>query len=235
MLHINGKIIPKSKPTAAFNLSFANSPNAPYTEYNLFVNNVPEDMDDAALFLIFGERYHSCRGAKVYRNSDGTSKGLGFVRFSDQTDQQRALLEMNKYRVDGRPLLLKLAQPKYRAPKQSKQPHIQQQQQPYPMHLPQQMMPQHPQITNLYDPSSSNYYMHHQMAPTNYYDPMSGAGAYHPQPQMPSYMNQPYPSNQSLQQHQQQPQQQLQQYPPYSPSVDPGAPQTVNLLLIKFV
>ncbi|VDK23778.1 unnamed protein product [Anisakis simplex] len=134
-----------------------------YTEYNLFVNNVPEDMDDAALFLIFGERYHSCRGAKVYRNSDGTSKGLGFVRFSDQTDQQRALLEMNKYRVDGRPLLLKLAQPKYRAPKQSKQPHIQQQQQPYPMHLPQQMMPQHPQITNLYDPSSSNYYMHHQV------------------------------------------------------------------------
>uniref|UniRef100_A0A914SCF3 RRM domain-containing protein n=1 Tax=Parascaris equorum TaxID=6256 RepID=A0A914SCF3_PAREQ len=30
MLHINGKVIPKSKPAAAFNLSFANSPNAPY-------------------------------------------------------------------------------------------------------------------------------------------------------------------------------------------------------------
>uniref|UniRef100_F1LBW7 tRNA selenocysteine 1-associated protein 1 n=1 Tax=Ascaris suum TaxID=6253 RepID=F1LBW7_ASCSU len=123
MLHINGKIIPKSKPAAAFNLSFANSPNAPYTEYNLFVNNVPHDMDDAALFLIFGERYRSCRGAKVYRNSDGSSKGLGFVRFSDQTDQQRALLEMNKYRVDGKQLLLKLAQPKYRAPRQARQQH----------------------------------------------------------------------------------------------------------------
>ncbi|VDN04647.1 unnamed protein product [Thelazia callipaeda] len=127
MLHINGKIIPKSKPASAFNLSFANSPNAPYTEYNLFVNNVPQDTDDAALFLIFGERYESCRGAKVYRNADGTSKGLGFVRFSDQTDQQRALLEMNKYRVDGKQLILKLAQPKYRAPRQSR--HIQQQQQ----------------------------------------------------------------------------------------------------------
>ncbi|VDM38473.1 unnamed protein product [Toxocara canis] len=127
MLHINGKVIPKSKPAAAFNLSFANSPNAPYTEYNLFVNNVPQDMDDAALFLIFGERYRSCRGAKVYRNSDGTSKGLGFVRFSDQTDQQRALLEMNKYRVDGRQLLLKLAQPKYRAPRQARQQQQQQQ------------------------------------------------------------------------------------------------------------
>uniref|UniRef100_A0A914RPI0 tRNA selenocysteine-associated protein 1 n=1 Tax=Parascaris equorum TaxID=6256 RepID=A0A914RPI0_PAREQ len=80
-------------------------------------------MDDAALFLIFGERYRSCRGAKVYRNSDGSSKGLGFVRFSDQTDQQRALLEMNKYRVDGKQLLLKLAQPKYRAPRQARQQH----------------------------------------------------------------------------------------------------------------
>ncbi|VDK64570.1 unnamed protein product [Onchocerca ochengi] len=127
MLHINGKIIPKSRPCSAFNLSFANSPNAPYTEYNLFVNNVPQDMDDAALFLIFGERYESCRGAKVYRNTDGTSKGLGFVRFSDQTDQQRALLEMNKYRVDGKQLILKLAQPKYRAPRQPR--HLQQQQQ----------------------------------------------------------------------------------------------------------
>uniref|UniRef100_A0A0R3RGR0 tRNA selenocysteine-associated protein 1 n=1 Tax=Elaeophora elaphi TaxID=1147741 RepID=A0A0R3RGR0_9BILA len=103
-----------------------------YTEYNLFVNNVPQDMDDAALFLIFGERYESCRGAKVYRNTDGTSKGLGFVRFSDQTDQQRALLEMNKYRVDGKQLILKLAQPKYRAPRQPR--HLQQQQQQQVQH-----------------------------------------------------------------------------------------------------
>lgn len=81
-----------------------------YTEYNLFVNNVPYELDDAGLFLVskrlmgkmksfltkllqvFGDRYRSCRGAKVYRNSDGSSKGLGFVRFADQTDQQRALV-----------------------------------------------------------------------------------------------------------------------------------------------
>jgi hypothetical protein len=88
-----------------------------YTEYNLFVNNVAREIDDAGLFLVFGERYRSCRGAKVYRNSDGTSKGLGFVRFADQTDQQRALVEMNKARVHGKELILKLAQPKYRAPK----------------------------------------------------------------------------------------------------------------------
>lgn len=36
---------------------------------------------------------------------------------------------MNKYRVDGKQLLLKLAQPKYRAPRQPR--HMQQQQQQY--------------------------------------------------------------------------------------------------------
>jgi len=117
MLNINGKIIPMSKPAATFNLSFANSPSAPYTEYNLFVNNVAREIDDAGLFLVFGERYRSCRGAKVYRNTDGSSKGLGFVRFAGQTDQQRALVEMNKHKVHGKELILKLAQPKYRAPK----------------------------------------------------------------------------------------------------------------------
>uniref|UniRef100_A0A0N5AWA4 tRNA selenocysteine 1-associated protein 1 n=1 Tax=Syphacia muris TaxID=451379 RepID=A0A0N5AWA4_9BILA len=121
MLHINGKPIPKSNPPSVFNLSFANSPTASYTEYNLFVNNVPHNMDNASLFLIFGERYRSCRGAKVYRNLDGSSKSQGFVRFSDQTDQQRALLEMNKYRVDGKQLLLKLAPPKHKAPRQNRQ------------------------------------------------------------------------------------------------------------------
>ncbi|TKR83269.1 hypothetical protein L596_016890 [Steinernema carpocapsae] len=117
MLKINGRPIPGSVPTGIFNLSFANSPDSPHVEYNLFVNNMPLDMDDAALFLIFGERYRTCRGAKVYRNPDGSSKGLGFVRFCDQTDQQRALVEMNKFRVGRTELILKLAQPKHRQPR----------------------------------------------------------------------------------------------------------------------
>ena len=117
MLNISGKVIPKSKPPTTFNLSFANSPSAPYTEYNLFVNDIPLELDDSGLFLIFGEKYRSCRGAKVYRNPDGSSRGLGFVRFADQTDQQRALVEMNKMNVRGKQMKLKLAQPKFRAPR----------------------------------------------------------------------------------------------------------------------
>ena len=48
---------------------------------------------------IFGKKYPSCRGAKVYRNSDGSSRCIGFIRFCDQKDQELALIEMNHIKV----------------------------------------------------------------------------------------------------------------------------------------
>jgi hypothetical protein len=55
MLTINGKPLPNAReanPPLKFNMSFANSPSVPSTEYNLFVNNIPQELDDAALFLV---------------------------------------------------------------------------------------------------------------------------------------------------------------------------------------
>lgn len=67
--------------------------------------------------MIVSFRYLSCRGAKVYRNPDGSSRGMGFVRFADETDQQKALVEMNRYLVHGRPMHLKLAPVRVKPPK----------------------------------------------------------------------------------------------------------------------
>jgi RNA recognition motif-containing protein len=99
-----------------FNLSFANSPNSPYTEYNVLVNNLADEVTDKELFEVgqgartlghvmmqlFGNRYRSCRGAKVYRHYDGTSKNSGFVRFTDKSEQQAALIEMGRETLHGR-------------------------------------------------------------------------------------------------------------------------------------
>ncbi|PIO59234.1 hypothetical protein TELCIR_19309 [Teladorsagia circumcincta] len=92
MLRANGHKIANSEPRSRFNLSFANDPRVPSIEFNLFANNIHPDLDDAALYQVFGARYRSCRGAKVYRNRDGTSRCLGFIRFGDQTEQQMALV-----------------------------------------------------------------------------------------------------------------------------------------------
>lgn len=60
------------------------------------------------MFQIFGEKYKSCRGAKVYRSYDGRSKESGFVRFTSETDQQLALVEMNKMKLKGKEMTLRL-------------------------------------------------------------------------------------------------------------------------------
>lgn len=143
MLNANGNQINGASSPTRFNLSFANDPKTPSIEFNLFVNNLSREMDDADLYQVFGGRYRSCRGAKVYRNHDGSSRGLGFVRFGDQTEQQMALVEMNHVVVRGKEITLKLAAAKQRLPRS----HISQGMQPFlikhenvPMQPPQQIM-----------------------------------------------------------------------------------------------
>ena len=49
----------------------------------------------------------------VVLDSAGKSRGYGFVRFLDETDQQRALIEMHGYSgVNQKPMRVSLATPK---------------------------------------------------------------------------------------------------------------------------
>jgi len=49
----------------------------------------------------------------VVLDSNGKSRGYGFVRFATETDQQSALIEMQGYtRVNRKPLRISLATPK---------------------------------------------------------------------------------------------------------------------------
>ena len=66
------------------------------------VTNLADEVTDKELFELFGARYRSCRGAKVYRHYDGTTKGTGFVRFTDKSEQQAALVEMGRETLYGK-------------------------------------------------------------------------------------------------------------------------------------
>ncbi|KRX24823.1 tRNA selenocysteine 1-associated protein 1, partial [Trichinella nelsoni] len=113
MLTINGTDIPNSK--TKFNLSYANNSNSNIVEYSLFVNNLSSQINDAELYQIFGKKFISCRGAKVYRGPDGRSRCMGFVRFSNETEQQQALVEMNRKLIRGKKIMLRIAPVKPRA------------------------------------------------------------------------------------------------------------------------
>jgi len=46
-------------------------------------------------------------------DNTGKSRGYGFVRFTNEADQQRALIEMQGYSgINGKPLRISLATPK---------------------------------------------------------------------------------------------------------------------------
>lgn len=113
MLNLSGKLIPNDLEGGKFTLSFANAPNQSL-EFNLFVSNLDSTVDDLLLFRTFGERYLTCRGAKIYHNTDGSSREIGLVRFTSEADQQKALIEMNKFRINNKEILLKIAQSKDR-------------------------------------------------------------------------------------------------------------------------
>ncbi|KAF9932061.1 hypothetical protein BGZ65_004621, partial [Modicella reniformis] len=61
----------------------------------------------------FQERYMSCRSAKIMTDATtGVSRGYGFVRFGDESEQLRALHEMQGVYCGSRPIRISMATPK---------------------------------------------------------------------------------------------------------------------------
>jgi len=74
----------------------------------LFVANLPFSVDDQALTDIFKEFSPSSAHVVIKRN--GRSKGFGFVEFKTADEQQKALAAMDKKEVQGRALIVRVAQ-----------------------------------------------------------------------------------------------------------------------------
>lgn len=82
---------------------------APRTPSNttLFVTNLPFSVDDAGLTKLFSE--YGVKSAHVVRKRNDRSKGFGFVEFNSQEDQQKALTAVDKLKVEGREIVVKVA------------------------------------------------------------------------------------------------------------------------------
>ncbi|GMM38864.1 Nam8 protein [Saccharomycopsis crataegensis] len=90
-----------------------NSMNGNMNESSIFVGDLANDVKEHDLFELFKSRYPSVTNAKIMMDPvTGTSRGYGFIRFANDQDQQRALIEMNGIVVNGRPLRVSTAVPK---------------------------------------------------------------------------------------------------------------------------
>ncbi|KAF5670887.1 polyadenylate-binding protein [Fusarium heterosporum] len=118
-LSMNGTGVPNS--TRQFKLNWASGgglvdrrdDRGP--EYSIFVGDLGPEVNEYVLVSLFQGRFPSCKSAKIMTDAmSGQSRGYGFVRFSDENDQQRALVEMQGVYCGNRPMRISTATPKNR-------------------------------------------------------------------------------------------------------------------------
>ncbi|KLO08447.1 hypothetical protein SCHPADRAFT_893876 [Schizopora paradoxa] len=101
-------------------------------EYSIFVGDLAPETSNSDLVAVFrnpvlGLRndrapkfirpFYSCKSAKIMLDPvTGVSRGYGFVRFTDEADQQRALIEMHGLYCLSRPMRISPATAKFKTP-----------------------------------------------------------------------------------------------------------------------
>ncbi|KAL1212459.1 Polyadenylate-binding protein 5 [Cardamine amara subsp. amara] len=78
---------------------------------NLYLKNLDDSVNDEKLKEMFSE-YGSVTSCKVMMNSQGLSRGFGFVAYSSPEEATRAMTEMNGKMIGRKPLYIALAQRK---------------------------------------------------------------------------------------------------------------------------
>ncbi|ESK92487.1 mrna binding post-transcriptional regulator [Moniliophthora roreri MCA 2997] len=107
-------------------------------EYSIFVGDLAPETSNSDLVAVFrnpvlGLRndrepkfirpFLSCKSAKIMLDPvTGVSRGYGFVRFTDEADQQRALIEMHGLYCLSRPMRISPATAKFKPPPTSVPP-----------------------------------------------------------------------------------------------------------------
>ncbi|GFP87008.1 polyadenylate-binding protein rbp47b' [Phtheirospermum japonicum] len=82
-------------------------------EHSIFVGDLAPDVTDYLLMETFRAGYTSVRGAKVVTDPNtGRPKGYGFVKFADEIERNRAMIEMNGKYCSARPMRISAAAPK---------------------------------------------------------------------------------------------------------------------------
>ncbi|KAL3647570.1 Polyadenylate-binding protein rbp47b' [Castilleja foliolosa] len=79
-------------------------------DYSIFVGDLAPDVTDYLLMETFRASYTSVRGAKVVTDPNtGRPKGYGFVKFADEIERNRAMVEMNGRYCSARPMRISAA------------------------------------------------------------------------------------------------------------------------------
>lgn len=76
---------------------------------NLYVRNFDPDFTDESLLELFKE-YGEVKSCRIMMSENGASRGFGFVSFANADEANAALREMNGRMLNGKPLIVNIAQ-----------------------------------------------------------------------------------------------------------------------------
>ncbi len=102
---LNGKLLPKAN-NKTFKLNWAmhkinNSQNP--NEFSIYVCELETSVNEEILTNFFKKKYKSVIDSKIIIDpSTKISKGYGFVKFSDKTESEKAISEMNGQSLNGK-------------------------------------------------------------------------------------------------------------------------------------
>ncbi|KAA8515495.1 hypothetical protein F0562_018894 [Nyssa sinensis] len=104
----NGTMMPSVEQNFRMNwasLGVGEKRSGDNSDFTVFVGDLAADVTDYMLQETFRAHYPSVKGAKVVTDRNtGRTKGYGFVRFGDETEQLRAMTEMNGRFCSTRPM-----------------------------------------------------------------------------------------------------------------------------------
>ena len=102
LIQLNGKKMPNAN--LKFKLNWANQNSE--GNKNLYVGNLPPDIDDIELYTLFKSKYPSVHHASIITDQ-GVSKGFGFIHFLEKDDYDKCLKEMDGYIFHNTPIKVK--------------------------------------------------------------------------------------------------------------------------------
>jgi len=116
-LSLNGSMIPNTSRPFKLNWAsgggLADRRDERGPEFSIFVGDLGPEVNEYVLVSLFQARFPSCKSANIMTDPiSGMSRGYGFVRFADESDQQRALTEMQGVYCGNRPMRISTATPK---------------------------------------------------------------------------------------------------------------------------
>ncbi|KAI8960201.1 RNA-binding domain-containing protein [Daldinia sp. FL1419] len=83
---------------------------------SLFVRSLPSTATAETLTEFFSQHYPVKHATVILDPQTKTSRGYGFVTFTDADDAKEAKEKLDKQKLDGRPLVLEIAEPRHRQP-----------------------------------------------------------------------------------------------------------------------